>query len=203
MKPMSTPAEHRMIPKALDAAQKLSPETLQGLKDFYKSEALTTSTDKGAFDPAKQRASWIKSVLKESSEIAEACISRLLWHHGNDTIRLANGFDLRYIVGLMHFEKEGAPLLNREQESALLKLGQTHSRFLQAKYGLLPVSNVYGEALEGVALSDYVLAAYVLEHPERANDIRTIVRDRKIIETEVIIGLAESLQHTALDEGVL
>lgn len=203
MDTMPATTKKRMIPRAIAAAEKLSPETLQGLRDYYASNALRKTTDRGEYDPSKQRAKWVKQVLKESPEIAEKCISRLLWHHEHETVRLSGGKDFQYLVGLMHFDVDGGPVMSREQESGLLKTARCLNGHMEHKFGLTSLSKTYGQALIGSTISDYTLGEYVLEHPERADDICYIIRSRGVIDTVNIAGLLESMGTRALNEGVL
>jgi hypothetical protein len=154
------------------ATKKLSAETLTGLESFLASlddehrESIAYSV-------------WVNKVLREPKAIARHNIERLLWHHGSGQVRLKRADDLQFIVGLMQFDTHWGEktTLNREQETAVIKLEQE----LATRDGSgVSFGNAYGNGLRGTRILYVGLGEYVVEHPERVDDMCWLIRERRI-----------------------
>jgi hypothetical protein len=196
---MTTERTHRDIPMEDTAARILDPETYSSLIDFYSSDALKKSTDKGEFDPAKQRGKFVRQCLKETPDVAEYLLSRMLWHHGNETIKLENWRDFQFITGLLQFDNYSDPRLTREQEIAFLK---TTKAIYSAK-GAAGFTRTYGNDSIGTWMMDEELIRYAMDHPESTERIRAILRDRGVLDAKEMISLVESSSHDSLLSGSL
>jgi len=190
----------RNIPMASTAARILSAETLRGLEEFYASDALEVTTDKGQYDPSKQRAKWIKSVLKESPVIAEYLINRLVWHHNNETTNLRNWRDFQFITGLLQFDDPEAPALTREQEVALIRVTKV---IYGAKNGGSGFTLNYGTDIVGTWMVNDDIGKYTINHPEHTDSICQIIRERGVIETADLNALLHATGHALLVGGSL
>lgn len=154
------------------ATKKLPPETLTELVSF-----LAASVDR---EPElSDSAIWINTVLREPKAIALHNIERLLWHHASGQVNMSRTDDLQFIVGLMQFDTHWGEkmTLNRDQETAVIKLEQE----LASRDGAgVSFGNAYGNALRGTRVLYVGLAEYVVEHPERVDDMCWLIRERRI-----------------------
>lgn len=196
---MTTERIHRDIPMENTAARILEPETYSSLIDYYSSNALKVTTDKGDYDPAKQRSKFVRQCLKESSQIAEYLISRMLWHHEHETIPLQNWHDFQFITGLLQFENAQTPSLTREQESVFLLV----IKAMCSAKGTDGFTRTYGKGSVGTWMMDEELVRYAMARPESTERIRAILRERGVLEAQEIIPLVESSSHDSLMSGVL
>jgi hypothetical protein len=196
---MTTEWTHRDIPMEDTAARILDPETYSSLIDFYSSDALKKSTDKGEFDPAKQRGKFVRQCLKETPDVAEYLLSRMLWHHGNETIKLENWRDFQFITGLLQFDNYSDPRLTREQEITFLKATKT----IYSAKGAAGFTRTYGNDSIGTWMMDEELIRYAMDHPESTERIRAILRDRGVLDAKEMISLVESSSHDSLLSGSL
>lgn len=150
------------------ATKKLPEEMLTKLTSFLASGVESSDS-----------AIWINKLLREPKAIAVHGIERLLWHHGSGLVRLDRPDDLQFIVGLMQFDTHWGEktTLTSEQETAVIKLEQE----LSSRDGSgVSFGNVYGNAMRGTRILYVGLAEYVVEHPERVNDMCELIRERRI-----------------------
>lgn len=170
---MNVVAGTAVPPLALSlATKKLSAETLTGLQAFL------ASRDEKSREPIAYSV-WANKALREPKAIAAHNIERLLWHHGSGQVSLSRTDDLQFIVGLMQFDTHWGEktTLNRVQESAVIKLEQA----LASREGSgVSFGNAYGNALSGARILYEGLAEYVVEHPERVDDMCWLIRERRI-----------------------
>jgi hypothetical protein len=154
------------------ATKKLPAETLAELVSF-----LAASVDR---EPeSSDSAIWVNAVLHEPKAIAVHNVERLLWHHGSGQVGLSRTDDLQFIVGLMQFDTHWGEktTLSREQETAVIKLEQE----LASRDGAgVSFGNTYGNALRGTRILYVGLAEYVVECPERVDDMCWLIRERRI-----------------------
>jgi hypothetical protein len=196
---MTTERIHRDIPKEKTAARILDPETYSSLIDFYSSDALKVTTNKGEFDPAKQRGKFVRQCLKEIPVIAEYLLSRMLWHHENETIQLENWHDFQFLAGLLQFDNPERPYLTREQEVIFLRL----TRAIYSAKGAAGFTRTYGKDSIGTWMMDEELIRYAMEHPEHTERIHAFLRERGVLDSKEMIPLVESSSHDSLMSGVL
>lgn len=189
----------KTIPQPGKAAGVLSPETLFGLQEYYDSAAMMVTTDKGDYDPSKQRAKWFKDCFKEAPDVTEYCISRFLWHYHNATTKLDNWRDLQFIVGLLQYEDPASPSLTRDQEVALIRV----TRAIYGARGAAGFTRKYGVELVGTWTISEGIGRYTLKHPEHAEGICRVIRDRGLIEGSELESLLNSTGHHLLVEGAL
>jgi hypothetical protein len=188
---------------ALVAARKLSPDTLARLQAFYGSEAMSVTTGKGESDPSNQRAQWVKSCLNESASIAERCLGRLFWHHDNKSTKLVNYRDFECLVGLMEFDEDGSSTLTRAQETALMMTSKALSHYEQEVLGQPSYTKYYGKRLVGTVFHSEELARYVINNPDRADDICHLIKHRGVVDAAVIEDMLSAAEHSAVISGVL
>lgn len=196
---MTTERIYRDIPMEGTAARILDPETYSSLIDFYASDALKVTTDKGAYDPSKQRSKFVRQCLKEHSKVAEYLISRLLWHHDNETIPLQNWRDFQFLTGLLQFDNYNDPCLTREQETIFLRL----TRSIYSAKGAAGFTRTYGADSIGTWMMDEELIRYAMDRPESTERLRAILRERGVLDAKEMIPLVESSNHDSLMSGVL
>lgn len=196
---MTTERIHRDIPKENTAARILDPDTYSSLIDFYSSDALKKSADKGESDPAKQRGKFVRQCLKETPVIAEYLISRMLWHHDNKVIKLENWRDFQFLTGLLQFDKPERPSLTREQETTFLRL----VRAIYSTKGATGFTRTYGDGSIGTLMKDEELIRYAMDHPENLERIRAVLRERGVLGAKDMIPLVESSNHDSVMSGVL
>lgn len=196
---MTSERTPRDIPKASTAARILTYETHRSLIDFYSSDALKVTTDKGIYDPAKQRAKFVGNSLNETPAFAEYLLSRFLWHHANSTIKLDNWRDFQFISGLLQFETASHPWMTREQEIAFLRVTRT----IYSAKGNAGFTKTYGVNSIGTWMLDEELIRYVLNHPDISELVCNVLRDRGVLDAKEMIALVESTNHESLMGGVL
>jgi hypothetical protein len=196
---MTTERTHRDIPMEDTAARILDPETYSSLIDFYSSDALRVTTDKGIYDPAKQRNKFVRQCLKETPVLAEYLLSRMLWHYDNETIPLQNWRDFQFLAGLLQFDNYNDPSLTREQETVFLKITRT----IYSSKGAAGLTRTYGADSIGTWMMDEELIRYAMERPENAERIRAVLRERGVLDAKEMISLVESSNHDSLMSGVL
>lgn len=186
------------------AAQKLSPETLSGLVAFYSSDAMSISTDFGSHDPAVQLSKWVRECLSQKKPVAEKCIQRMLWHYNAGTFGTRLRHDgCQYIVGLMQFDAtDKGSSLSREQESAVLKLEMALNSLGQKSRGV-SLYRPYGIGMNGARLLYERLGDFVIDNPERIDDICWIITNRDLTNLKDIKPLLETMSVPALYDGVL
>jgi hypothetical protein len=196
-----TLTQPKKIPMSL-ASRKLSPETLDALVRFYASEHMKVSTDLGYLDPAITFSQWVRECLSEKKLIAEKCIQRFLWHMEAGTITRF-GHASEYIVGLLQFDQsDKVASLSRDQETAIMKLEMRLNRLGQKSRGVSSFIR-YGEGLKGTKLLYERLGDFVLENPERIDDICWIIKERNFTNLKDIKPMLESMAAKALTSGVL
>jgi hypothetical protein len=154
------------------ATKKLPAEILTGLNSFF------ASRDEASRESIAYSV-WANNVLHEPKAIAVHNVERLLWHHGSGQVSLSRTDDLQFIVGLMQFDTHWGEktTLNREQETAVIKLEQE----LATRDGSgVSFGNAYGNGLRGTRILYVGLGEYVVEHPERVDDMCWLIRERRI-----------------------
>lgn len=196
---MTTERTHRDIPMENTAARILDPETYSSLIDFYSSDALKVTTDKGHFDPAKQRGKYVRHCLGETPSVAEYLISKMLWHHTNETIPLRNWRDFQFITGMLQFDNHAAPNLTREQEIVFLRI----TKAIYSAKGAAGFTRTYGNDSIGTWMMDEELIRYAMDRPESTERLRVILRERGVLDAKEMIQLVEFSSHDSLMSGVL
>lgn len=194
-------SEHAVIPESL-AVRKLSPETVLALRKLLVSDVMRGESTDDRFRPSVAYTHWIRAVLHEPKAIAAIAVERLLYHHASGLVRLSYPEDLQFIVGLMQFDTHWGSVttLSRRQETAAIMLEQA----LAMASGVgISYGNAYGNNLQGTRTLFLSLCEYVLNNPDRIDDVCFLIRERGVRNLRVMKPLLKAMETRALSAGVL